>query len=728
MQANINYANLVSIVELKEERIEGIKSYFEKIFFYLSNNEERLSLFSLYKYLKLPFIISKRIFKLFDTNNNTYLTKESFSDGFYNLYFNKDIEFKLKLIFDLFDFNEDGTISRIDILFLLKHLLLKKTQESIIALNDIIDNTMGKQHKLNFSQWMELNINNSDIFTLVLFIFHFYQPFFEKNISFYIKKNLTLSPISNSLDNQNTNDNSDDYLLSIPIILADSTKNLFDFINEMFEYNLEYVEEDTLSNESLEDLANFENEKSIIINKNDETVLSQSTFDTYNSNLLNCSNFLSNPILKKKFSYEAFPNFKSDLPKKKKMTLSSEYAKPLIPKDEEENSEIEGFIENPNRPGFLVKCNFFLLNNEIFVLINGKVSQIIILKNSFVTKKINYMFNSEIYQGIFVNSYNFDEKNFDQTTEACSMFTSTIVKPNFCIDKKKPEIREIKLFIKDKPSFRSLYNKLFPEFKEKIITDYFEIQNQIGKGAFGKVFIGVEKATKKKVAIKELSKEKIYSSDLGYLVWELDIFNFLKCHDNKNIIKGIAQFQDAYTIYLVYELIREGDLTSFVNVSNLTKKEIKKCLKQILEGVQFLHSFGIVHRDLKPQNILIQKTEDKDFQIKLIDFGLSRVLAPKEHCNEPCGSLLYIAPEVLNKKMYTNSCDLWSIGMILYFLLKKRLPFKGTREEIAKYYEEMDLKDFIYIDDDPTFKKIFINFLQHDPEKRGNINEFMYLL
>ena len=122
MQANINYANLVSIVELKEERIEGIKSYFEKIFFYLSNNEERLSLFSLYKYLKLPFIISKRIFKLFDTNNNTYLTKESFSDGFYNLYFNKDIEFKLKLIFDLFDFNEDGTISRIDILFLLKHL------------------------------------------------------------------------------------------------------------------------------------------------------------------------------------------------------------------------------------------------------------------------------------------------------------------------------------------------------------------------------------------------------------------------------------------------------------------------------------------------------------------------------------------------------------------------------------------------------------------------------
>ncbi|CAN0475927.1 unnamed protein product, partial [Hapterophycus canaliculatus] len=91
---------------------------------------------------------------------------------------------------------------------------------------------------------------------------------------------------------------------------------------------------------------------------------------------------------------------------------------------------------------------------------------------------------------------------------------------------------------------------------------------------------------------------------------------------------------------------------------------------------------GIVHRDLKPENILCG---DRIEDIKIADFGLSKMVMPDEIMKMPCGTLTYVAPEVLTLNGYGKEADIWSVGTIMYLLLRGRLPFDGeTREEIIE--------------------------------------------
>ena len=96
----------------------------------------------------------------------------------------------------------------------------------------------------------------------------------------------------------------------------------------------------------------------------------------------------------------------------------------------------------------------------------------------------------------------------------------------------------------------------------------------------------------------------------------------------------------------------------------------------------YLHDLGIVHRDLKPENILCgENLED----LKIADFGLSKMVLPTEKMDAACGTLSYVAPEVLTKQGYGKEADLWSIGVILFLLLLGKLPFDAdTHDEIIK--------------------------------------------
>ena len=90
--------------------------------------------------------------------------------------------------------------------------------------------------------------------------------------------------------------------------------------------------------------------------------------------------------------------------------------------------------------------------------------------------------------------------------------------------------------------------------------------------------------------------------------------------------------------------------------------------------MRYLHSFGIVHRDLKLENIMMNNQTDSAIP-KIVDFGLSKIIGPKQTATEPFGTLGYVAPEVLKKQPYSFSCDVWGIGCILYALLSGALPF-----------------------------------------------------
>ena len=113
-----------------------------------------------------------------------------------------------------------------------------------------------------------------------------------------------------------------------------------------------------------------------------------------------------------------------------------------------------------------------------------------------------------------------------------------------------------------------------------------------------------------------------------------------------------------------------------------------------MTAIKHLHRFGIVHRDIKPDNLLINYTKGT-YMVKLIDFGLGKILCKNDTTSEPFGSLAYSAPEIVAESQYCYSPDIWSIGMIIYFIIHNRDPFsewKMNMPFIQKMIIEGDVK------------------------------------
>ena len=111
--------------------------------------------------------------------------------------------------------------------------------------------------------------------------------------------------------------------------------------------------------------------------------------------------------------------------------------------------------------------------------------------------------------------------------------------------------------------------------------------------------------------------------------------------------------------------------------------DIAKIIKQALEALGYLHACGVVHRDIKPENILVE-LEDPVHEslksqalkcIKITDFGLSKIMTPKDEVVDCCGTPAYVAPEILQKTPYGPAVDIWALGIVFYLMIAKALPF-----------------------------------------------------
>jgi len=157
-----------------------------------------------------------------------------------------------------------------------------------------------------------------------------------------------------------------------------------------------------------------------------------------------------------------------------------------------------------------------------------------------------------------------------------------------------------------------------------------------------------------------------------------------------------------------------------------TEKDAAKLMKQILEAVNYLHHHGICHRDLKPENILISSMGD-NFQLKLIDFGLSKVLKTLNGLmKDKVGTVYYMAPEVLQGK-YNIKCDVWSCGVILFIMLCGSPPFyakdeKSLKEKIIKF--EYDFNNPVFMKVSEVAKDI-IRSIFVDSNRRPTISELL---
>ena len=136
-------------------------------------------------------------------------------------------------------------------------------------------------------------------------------------------------------------------------------------------------------------------------------------------------------------------------------------------------------------------------------------------------------------------------------------------------------------------------------------------------------------------------------------------------------------FADSKYYYLVTELVEGGELFNEIQRRKAFSEEIAaEIISQLLSAIVYCHERRIVHRDLKPENILMNTTKEGKYSIKVIDFGTAQGFKKQRKLKSVMGTPYYMAPEVIMKN-YTEKCDVWSCGVILYILLSGTVPFYG---------------------------------------------------
>ncbi|KAK4813886.1 hypothetical protein QYF61_002717 [Mycteria americana] len=205
------------------------------------------------------------------------------------------------------------------------------------------------------------------------------------------------------------------------------------------------------------------------------------------------------------------------------------------------------------------------------------------------------------------------------------------------------------------------------------VTAKYDIKALIGRGSFSRVVRVEHKATKQPYAIKMI--ETKYREGREVCESELSVLRRVR---HTNIIQLIEVFETQDRVYMVMELATGGELFDrIIAKGSFTERDATRVLQMVLDGVKYLHTLGITHRDLKPENLLYYHP-GTDSKIMITDFGLASARKKGDDClmKTTCGTPEYIAPEILVRKPYTNSVDMWALGVISYILLSGTMPFE----------------------------------------------------
>ena len=205
--------------------------------------------------------------------------------------------------------------------------------------------------------------------------------------------------------------------------------------------------------------------------------------------------------------------------------------------------------------------------------------------------------------------------------------------------------------------------------KTAVLGNYRIQKKSIGKGSFSKIYVGNSTSTGEQIAVKIIKKSNVKNENT--ILREIKIMSMIR-HRNVLCLLDVLVSNNKY--YLIMEYCNMGDLKGYMRNRDLNEKELRYYMTQIRDGMWELHKNNIIHRDLKPQNILVN-SEDC---LKISDFGFAKSYNPDTDLQQTmCGSPLYMAPEILEQKKYTDIVDLWSIGVIMYELYFNETPVKG---------------------------------------------------
>ncbi|XP_028301716.1 MAP kinase-activated protein kinase 2 isoform X2 [Gouania willdenowi] len=268
------------------------------------------------------------------------------------------------------------------------------------------------------------------------------------------------------------------------------------------------------------------------------------------------------------------------------------------------------------------------------------------------------------------------------------------------------------------------------QIKKNALTDDYKVTNQVlGLGINGKVLEIFQKKTGDKYALKMLqdcskARREVElhwrASPCAHIVRILDVY--------ENLVQGRK------CLLIVMECMDGGELFSRIQDRGdqaFTEREASDIMKSIGEAIQYLHAVNIAHRDVKPENLLYS-SKSSNALLKLTDFGFAKETTSHNSLATPCYTPYYVAPEVLGPEKYDKSCDMWSLGVIMYILLCGYPPFysnhglaisPGMKKRIRMGQYEFPNPEWSDVSEEA--KQLIRTLLKTEPTQRMTITEFM---
>ncbi|XP_048581828.1 ribosomal protein S6 kinase-related protein isoform X2 [Nematostella vectensis] len=245
----------------------------------------------------------------------------------------------------------------------------------------------------------------------------------------------------------------------------------------------------------------------------------------------------------------------------------------------------------------------------------------------------------------------------------------------------------------------------WPEYDSKPPVKFtdFQILATIGKGAFGhehptytvqyifviqatkqhkveKVLQVQHKSTDEVFAMKILNKAAIIKADAVQQCKE-EVNIQMKLKSFPFLVKTFYTWQTKHNLFIVSDFVDGSDLFTLWKQDQVLPEELVKLyVAELALTLDFLHANGVIYRDLKLENVLL----DRNGHAKIIDFGLSKLVTPGERRTTICGTLQYMAPEVLKGECYTAACDWWSLGIVMFTLLAGKYPYACQEDHNAQ--------------------------------------------
>ena len=659
-----------------------------------------------FDYLKLPMFISEKVFTVFDEDKDGFLSSKEFILGMNKLY-NGSYQDTIRLIFDILDFNHDGFIEKDDAKMILSLLPLKTDRskveykyqmQSLEEIGEIIDSTFGKMKKLNLDEFKSIvEKHKSDIFIQLICFLYQKKPFTENNINeFKSSKKVVPNDLILQTPQAKNKESVNNILLPSPLktTFLSPVSNLLKSIN--IGESAGFEEESGPAISGFNGMVHFDNR---IIPKNNEEKDEEGDDKDINKVIKNSDLVYNSPsvFLKKNKAPKKPSLFTLNSPSPAISPLTSQKKVEPLSLNDNEKVTYENYIYKVSTTNKLKKYYLVLINKDIYYYKNEDKKEVVGMHN---------------LSGCFVKD------NATKVINDKTYYSFTLVFPS----------KERSFYCSSKEIYDNFTEKLKESFGYLNFFDYYEMLDDLGEGIFGSVKLGVEKKTKERVAIKIIKKKKAKPSDIELVRTEIDIMKL--CH-HPNVVHLLDHFENADYIFIVMEYIRGGRLTDYMKEKkfHFSEKRAAEIIYEIAIGVKYLHKYGIIHRDLKPDNIMLTESNDKG-HIKIMDFGLSKILGKKEKTSDGFGTLTFVSPEVLIRKPYNKEIDIWSIGVILYLILSGDLPFddeEDDEQKIAKsiVFNEVEFPSKKFGNKSKEVIELIKRCLTKEPKDRIKIDEII---